>query len=250
MPWRTSVAAPSGVRRTSSARWSGDGCWQSSTSLSTGIVRRVRSFLDWPTGSVYLASESTIYRILREEKQLAHRGRSRPRAHRRPEALTASAPGQVWSWDITYLKSPIRGIFYYLYLIMDVWSRKIVGWEVHEQELAELAAPLVEQTCRKEGIERDLLILHADNGGPMKGGTMLSTLQRLGVAASFSRPQVSDDNPYSESLFKTMKYRPEYPEQPFDGIEDARRWVARFVDWYNRRASAQCNPFHHTPAAA
>jgi putative transposase len=182
---------------------------------------------------IYLASESTMYRILREEKQLAHRGRSRPRAHRRPEALVASAPGQTWSWDITYLRSPIRGIFYYLYLIMDVWSRKIVGWEVHEQELAELAAPLVEQTCRKEGIERDLLILHADNGGPMKGGTMLSTLQRLGVAASFSRPQVSDDNPYSESLFKTMKYRPEYPERPFDGIEDARSWVARFVDWYN-----------------
>ena len=96
-----------------------------------------------------------MYRILREERQLAHRGRSRPRTHRRPEALVASAPGQTWSWDITYLKSPIRGIFYYLYLIMDVWSRKIVGWEVHEQELAELAAPLVEQTCRKEGTEPD-----------------------------------------------------------------------------------------------
>jgi len=181
----------------------------------------------------YLASESTMYRILREEKQLAHRGRTRPREHRRPDAHVASAPGQLWTWDITYLRSPIRGVFFYLYLIMDVWSRKIVGWDVQEQELAELAAPLFEKTYRNEGIEGGVLVLHADNGGPMKGGTMLSTLQRLGVAASFSRPRVSDDNPYSESLFKTMKYRPEYPEGPFRTIEDARSWVIGFVAWYN-----------------
>jgi transposase InsO family protein len=181
----------------------------------------------------YLASESTIYRILREEKQLAHRGRARPRERRRPDSHVASAPGQLWTWDITYLRSPIRGAFFYLYLIMDVWSRGIVGWDVQDQELAELAAPLFEKTCRNEGIEDGVLVLHADNGGPMKGGTMLSTLQRLGVAASFSRPRVSDDNPYSESLFKTMKYRPDYPEVPFRTIEDARSWVAGFVAWYN-----------------
>jgi putative transposase len=181
----------------------------------------------------YLASESTMYRILREAKQLAHRGRARPRERQRPAPHTASAPGQVWTWDITYLRSPIRGSFFYLYLIMDVWSRKIVGWGVEDQELAELAAPLFENTYRNEGIEGGVLVLHADNGGPMKGGTMLSTLERLGVAASFSRPRVSDDNPYSESLFKTMKYRPEYPDGPFRTIEDTRSWVADFVAWYN-----------------
>jgi len=182
---------------------------------------------------IYLASESTMYRILREEKQLAHRGRAQPRKHRRPDSHVASGPGQLWSWDITYLKSPIRGIYFYLYLIMDVWSRKIVGWDVQEQELAELAAPLFEKTYRNEGIKGDVLVLHADNGGPMKGGTMLATLERLGVAASFSRPRVSDDNPFSESLFRTLKYRPEYPEGPFLTMDDARSWVADFVAWYN-----------------
>jgi len=181
----------------------------------------------------YIASESTMYRVLREEKQLAHRGRARPRVHRRPDSHIAGGPGELWSWDITYLRSTIRGSFFYLYLIMDVWSRKIVGWEVQDQELAEIAAPLLERTCLNEGIKNGVLVLHADNGGPMKGGTMLSTMQRLGVAASFSRPQVSDDNPYSESLFKTMKYCPEYPEGPFLTIEDARSWVTRFVAWYN-----------------
>ena len=181
----------------------------------------------------YLASESTMYRILREEKQLAHRGRARPREHRRPDSHVASAPGQLWSWDITFLRSTIRGKFFYLYLILDVFSRKIVGWDLQQQELAELAAPLLKQAYRNEGIEDGVLVLHADNGGPMKGGTMLATMERLGVAASFSRPRVSDDNPYSESLFKTLKYRPEYPEGPFLTIEDARSWVARFVVWYN-----------------
>lgn len=183
----------------------------------------------------YVASESTMYRILREEKQLAHRGRARPGEQRRPDPHVATGPGELWSWDITYLRSTIRGSFFYLYLIMDVWSRKIVGWDLQEQELAELAAPLFERAYISEGIEGDVLVLHADNGGPMKGGTMLSTLQRLGVAASFSRPRVSDDNPYSESLFKTMKYRPEYPEGPFRTIEEARSWVAGFVTWYNEQ---------------
>ena len=181
----------------------------------------------------FIASESTMYRILREEKQLAHRGRARPRAHHLPDSHVATAPGQVWSWDITYLRSTIRGSFFYLYLILDVWSRKIVGWDLQEQELAELAAPLLEQAYRNEGIDDGILVLHADNGGPMKGGTMLTTMQRLGIAASFSRPRVSDDNPYSESLFKTMKYRPEYPDGPFMTIDDAHSWVARFVAWYN-----------------
>lgn len=184
----------------------------------------------------YLASESTIYRILREEEQLAHRGRAKPpvrsggaasRAHR------ATGPCQVWSWDITYVPTPVRGLFYYLYLIMDVWSRKIVGAEVYDVESAACAAALFAETCRAQCVDPGGLVLHADNGGPMKGATMVATLERLGVLASFSRPGVSDDNAFSESLFRTLKYRPGYPRTPFADIEAARRWVAEFVRWYN-----------------
>jgi transposase InsO family protein len=185
-------------------------------------------------GGEYVASESTMYRVLREEKQLEHRGRARPRTSRRPEPQVATGPNQTWSWDITYLKSPIRGVFFYLYLIMDVWSRKIVGCNVYDQELSDHAAELVTRACLSEGINAsDVLVLHSDNGGPMKGSTMLGTLQRLGVVASFSRPRVSDDNPYSEALFRTMKYRPEYPERPFDSVDYAREWAAGFKHWYN-----------------
>ena len=182
----------------------------------------------------FFGSESTFYRTLREEKQLKHRGRSRPRASRRPDPHIATGPGEIWSWDITYLKSPIRGLYFYLYLILDVWSRKIVGFEVYDHESPDLAAELVRRTCMSEGIDAfSLLVLHADNGGPMKGATMLATLEHLGVQASFSRPRVSDDNPYSESLFRTLKYRPEYPDRPFRSIRHAREWVRHFVRWYN-----------------
>lgn len=181
----------------------------------------------------YVASESTIYRILRAEGLLAHRQRSRPPASSKPKAHVARGPNQVWSWDITFLRSPIRGAYFYLYLVVDVWSRKVVGWEVHEQERADLASDLIERTMREEHVDPDQLVLHADNGAPMKGSTMLATLQRLGVAASFSRPSVSDDNPYSEALFRTLKYRPTYPRKPFASLQHARAWVERFVRWYN-----------------
>jgi len=182
----------------------------------------------------YVGSESTMYRGLKKAKQLKHRGRAQPRTSRRPEAHVATGPGEVWSWDITYLKSPIRGIFFYLYLILDVWSRKIVGFEVYDRESPDLASELVRRTCMREGINAScVLVLHSDNGGPMKGTTMLATLETLGVAASFSRPRVSDDNPFSESLFRTMKYRPEYPDRPFESLEQAREWVIEFVRWYN-----------------
>jgi transposase InsO family protein len=185
---------------------------------------------------LYLASESTIYRILRAEGQLAHRGRTKPPTQRGGAASrehTATGPCQVWSWDITYLKTPVRGMFYYLYLIMDVWSRKIVGWEVYEVESAECSAALFTEACRAERMDPFGVVLHADNGGPMKGATMVATLERLGVLASFSRPGVSNDNPFSESLFRTLKYRPEYPTKPFASLEAARSWVAGFVRWYN-----------------
>lgn len=181
----------------------------------------------------YVASESTMYRILREEKLAAHRQRSRPPTTRRPREHVASGPCQVFSWDITYLRSTVRGLFFYLYLILDVWSRKIMAARVYEEESMDRAAELFEQTCRSHGLDACGIVLHADNGGPMKGSTMLATLQRLGVVASFSRPRVSDDNPYSEALFRTLKYRPEYPSQPFATLEAANLWVEGFVSWYN-----------------
>lgn len=183
---------------------------------------------------VYIASESTFYRILKEENQLNHRLKSKPTGQtNKPRALKASAPNQVYTWDITYLPTVVRGVFLYLYLVMDIYSRKIVGWQVHSEESSALAADLMTDICQREGIKRHQVTLHSDNGSPMKGATMLATLQQLGVLPSFSRPSVSNDNPYSESLFRTLKYRPEYPERPFDDLKSARIWVRGFVDWYN-----------------
>jgi transposase InsO family protein len=181
----------------------------------------------------YLASESTFYRLLRDADQLARRGRSKAPARVRPQPFVATGPNQVWSWDITYLASTVRGAFFYLYLIMDVYSRKIVGWEVYPQESAEHAASVLRKAHLREGVRADALVLHSDNGAPMKGATMLATLQRLGVVPSFSRPSVSNDNPYSESLFNTVKGRPNFPDQPFESPESARAWVANFARWYN-----------------
>jgi transposase InsO family protein len=145
----------------------------------------------------------------------------------------AKGPNQVWSWDITYLRSPIRGAFFYLYVVVDVWSRKIVGWAVHEEESGDHASALIEAACAREGVERGELVLHSDNGGPMKAATLLAMLEVLGVAASFSRPRVSNDNPFSEALFRTAKYRPQYPRRPFKSLDEARSWAADFARWYN-----------------
>ena len=139
----------------------------------------------------------------------------------------------MWSWDITYLKSTTRGVFFFLYMVVDVWSRKVVGWAVHDVESAGLAAVLFEEICVDMKIDPRGIVLHADNGGPMKGSTMVATLERLGVLPSFSRPHVSDDNPFSEALFRTLKYRPNYPTKPFVDVVDARAWVLGFVGWYN-----------------
>jgi len=181
---------------------------------------------------LYLASESTFYRVLHDADLQHHRGRTRPPASR-PHEHTADGPWQLASWDITYLRSHVRGQFFYLYLVEDVWSRKILGWDVHESESSDHAARLVERV--RQTADRDLegWVLHSDNGGPMKGATMLATLQRLGVVPSFSRPRVSDDNPFAESLFRTLKYRPAFPVTGFATLDDARRWVSAFVRWYN-----------------
>jgi transposase InsO family protein len=182
---------------------------------------------------IYLGSESTLYRVLRAEALLAHRGRAKVPVRRPPRAHVATQPDQVWSWDITYLPTPVRGLFFYLYLVMDIWSRKIVGWNVYDVESAALAAALFTDTCTRQHLDPRGIVLHADNGGPMKGATMVVTLERLGVLASFSRPRVSNDNPFSESLFRTLKYRPDYPTQPFADLAAARAWVRAFVRWYN-----------------
>lgn len=181
----------------------------------------------------YLASESTFYRTLRAEGRLAYRGRAKPPAHRRPDELIATGPNQVWCWDITYLPSVVRGKFFYCYTIIDLFSRKIVGRAVHDSESAMHAAVLIATACAAEGVQRDQLTVHSDNGHPMKGATMLATLQKLGVVPSFSRPGVSDDNPFIESLYRTMKYRPEYPSRPFASLLAADAWVSWFVAWYN-----------------
>jgi putative transposase len=183
---------------------------------------------------VYMASESSFYRVLRLEKLLTHRTGSRPAAHHRPTEYVAKGPNEVWSWDITYLRGPVRGQFLYLYLVVDIWSRMIVAWEVAEEESSEISSPMIVRACMEHGVDKDRLVIHSDNGGPMKGATLLATFQFLGIVPSFSRPRVSDDNPYSEALFRTLKYRPEYPSRPFAGLAAAREWVQRFVRWYNR----------------
>jgi transposase InsO family protein len=181
----------------------------------------------------YIASESTFYRVLRAAGQLAHRQHSRPARRHRPKEHVARGPNEVWSWDITYLRGPVRGEFFYLYLIVDVWSRKIVGSSLRNEESAEYARDFIEQAIAAEKVDAGKLVLHADNGGPMKGSTLLATLQRLGVVPSFSRPSVSDDNPFSEALFRTLKYRPNYPRKPFQSLVEALRWLEGFVRWYN-----------------
>lgn len=181
----------------------------------------------------YVASESSFYRLLKANDLLTHRSKSRVKSKQPPKCLIAKNPNEVWSWDITFLKTEVRGMFYYLYMIEDIYSRMIVGWSVEEVESAEHSARLMERCCLQEKVSRGQIDLHADNGGPMKGATMLSTLQRLGVAPSFSRPSVSNDNPFSESLFKTLKYCPQYPTRPFTTLAEARVWVEKFVTWYN-----------------
>ena len=184
--------------------------------------------------STYLASESSMYRVLQERGQHHRRGRARPPNRSKPPAsFPAKGPCEVWSWDITWLPGPVAGTFFYLYLILDIFSRKIVGWEVYELETAECAAQVLQRAVWAEGCLTSPLVLHADTGSPMTGATMKVTMERLGVVASFSRPRVSNDNPFSEALFRTCKYGPTWPSRGFASIEAARDWVSGFVHWYN-----------------
>ena len=152
--------------------------------------------------------------------------------------LRADRPNAVWSWDISYLPTTVRGVWLYLYLVIDVWSRKVVAWDVAEREDPAIAADLVSRACIRERISkgrRQPLVLHAYNGNAMRAATLEARLEELGVLRSFSRPRVSNDNPFSESLFRTVKYRPDYPNRPFASKEEACEWVASFVEWYNHQ---------------
>jgi putative transposase len=183
----------------------------------------------------YIASESTFYRVMHHHKLQHHRGRSSRPISKPVTSHCATAPNQVWMWDITWLPGPVKGLFYYLYLILDLYSRKIIGWEIWNEESAEYASQLVRRAILAEqcAVRKDPLILHSDNGSPMKGATLLETLYSLGITPSRSRPRVSNDNPYAESIFRTCKYRPEYPVKGFESRDEAREWALRFVRWYN-----------------
>lgn len=182
----------------------------------------------------YLCSERQMYRILAAEGLVRDRrrgGHQRAGSYGVPR-LEADAPNKVWTWDITALRGPTKGVKYYLYTIIDIYSRKIVGWTVHENESEKHARRLIREACRRHRVNRDQLVIHADRGSPMIAGTVAELLNELGVGKSHSRPRVSNDNPFIESHFKTLKYRPDYPDR-FDSISHARSWCRSFFHWYN-----------------
>ena len=182
---------------------------------------------------IYLCGWRTMYRILEAYKEVRERrNQLRHPSYTKPELL-ATAPNQLWSWDITKLKGPAKWVYYYLYVILDVFSRYVVGWMVAEQESKELAEPLIETSCQRQGIGRDQLTLHADRGSVMIASTLAQLLSDLGVTPSHARPHVPDDNPFSEAQFKTMKYQPDFPPR-FGALADARAWARTFFSWYNQ----------------
>jgi len=185
---------------------------------------------------VYIASESTIYRVLKENDMQHHRGRSKRPQAKPISTHCATGPNQVWMWDITWLPGPAKGIYFYLYLILDLYSRKIIVWDIWLEESAENASLLVRRGMLSEQriSHQQPLVLHSDNGSPMKGSSLLETLYQLGITPSRSRPRVSNDNPYAESIFRTCKYRPDFPSMGFADLTEARVWVLSFVRWYNK----------------
>jgi transposase InsO family protein len=185
---------------------------------------------------IYIASESSFYRVLRAHGQMNRRGRAQPpRVSRPPTTHIATGPAEVWCWDLTFLPAQIQGRWFYLYLILDLYSRKIVGFEVHDTDSADHAAHLARRTALAEGVHAmpTRPVLHGDNGATLKATTVLAMLHWLGIKPSYSRPRVSDDNPFVEALFRTVKYRPEFPLKGFADLQSAREWSARFVQWYN-----------------
>lgn len=182
----------------------------------------------------YLCHWRTMYRILAAHDEVRERRRVRRHPlYKKPELL-ATAPNQVWSWDITYLRGPQKWVHYPLYTVLDIYSRYVVGWMLAEVESSDLARQLIAATARKQGILSDQLTLHADNGAPMRGKPLSQLLVDLGITKSHNRPHTSDDNPFSEAHFKTMKYRPDYPDR-FASLAEARAWARHFFTWYNEQ---------------
>jgi len=181
---------------------------------------------------VYHCSVRTMYRILEQEGEVRERRRVVQRSHYTKPELLATGPNQLWSWDITKLKGPAKWNYFHLYVILDVYSRCVVGWMVADRELATLAETLIQEACIRQQIPRDQLTLHADRGSSMKSKLVAQLLADLGVTKTHSRPHVSNDNPFSEAHFKTLKYRPGFPER-FGCIEDARTFCQNFFQWYN-----------------
>lgn len=180
---------------------------------------------------IYLGSVRTFYRVLNAAGLVHHRGNTRPpRRKSCPPELKATGPDQVYTWDITWLPSSTRGIFYYCYAIVDVWSREIVGWSIHEEESEVHGRALFERLARTRNLSG--VWVHSDNGNPMRGTTFSVWLTSLGMFLSHSRPLVKNDNPYIESFFKTMKYHAAYPGR-FHSLEEARQWMGDFIHWYN-----------------
>ena len=182
---------------------------------------------------IYLASDSTLYRVLAKHKLNTHRARTKPKIKRPTIDTTATGPNQVWCWDITILRSPVVGKYFYLYMIMDLYSRKIVGAQVFLREVEEHSQEVFAQAIAAELISGNGLRVHSDNGHPMRGVTLLEKFRDLGIVPSYSRPYVKNDNAFAESLFRTLKYSPQYPYKPFNDIEHARSWVGKFVKWFN-----------------
>ena len=181
---------------------------------------------------VYLGSISTFYRLLRRAGESRERRRQATHPATVKPELVATEPNQVWSWDITKLRGPAKWTYHYLYVIVDIYSRYVVGWMVATRESAALAQVLIRQTCAKQGIKAEQLTIHADRGSSMTSKPVAFLLADLGITQSHSRPHVSDDNPYSEAQFKTLKYRPDFPHR-FDSIEAARLFCRTFFAWYN-----------------
>jgi len=182
----------------------------------------------------YLCSVRTMYRLLKKYGETTPRGRQRAPGHYRKPELLATGPNQVWSWDITRLKGPRTWRYYYLYVMLDIFSRYVVGWLIAASESAAIAKELLASCCLEQGIGKDQLTIHADRGGPMKSKAIAQLLADLGVTKTHARPYTSNDNPFSEAQFKTVKYRPDYPER-FGSLQDARAWARPFFHWYNHQ---------------
>jgi putative transposase len=180
----------------------------------------------------YLCSERTMYRILDSEKEVKERRNQRKHPEYKKPELLAEAPNQVWSWDITKLKGPVTWTYYYLYVILDIYSRYVVGWMVAPKETAALAQRLIKSTYEKQGVKKGDIILHADRGSPMIAKTTAQLCATLGITKSYNRPHVSNDNPYSESQFKTLKYSPGFPDR-FGSLQDSVSFCRPFFGWYN-----------------